>query len=523
MPRWRIRILYVVLPAIAAAAVILGYYTYVTASQYEALGEQSIAQSTLLLVQEKVDRVERRIIDSDNAVFHLIDLSNPTEIERTWPPLAERISPSVRAVLVLDDSGNPVAYAARANAEEKANFLKVFTDRIMPDLELETQYVGRLKHYQHTYGTINYLVSYKAEMHDGRRYYVLAHHDTGYILREEFPTLFANEEGKRLYNVVDEDGRRVFGESLAQAGDYLVGRRFPTTLYQWRLQVAPKQAPLLDENSRSRRINEVALIALSFGIILIGSLFLVYAADKERRLNDLRSEFVANVSHELKTPLSVVRMFGELLLTDRVKSEEKRQEYLEIICRESERLSALIENVLDFARMERGRAKYDMHARDLGDVVARAIDTFRYRIESEGVEVEFVREGGMLVLPIDEQAILLATINLLDNAVKYGEGSRVEVKVQNLGQELIVSVRDHGPGIPADDLHKVFERFYRSRRDTNTRGSGIGLALVEEIINAHGGRAWAENADGGGARVAFALPLFPKPKTLLQRVEPRAV
>ncbi|MBK8173573.1 MAG: HAMP domain-containing histidine kinase [Sandaracinaceae bacterium] len=524
MSRWRLRILYfVLLPAIAAASVILGYYTWVTASQYEALGEQSIAQSTLLLVQEKVDRVEQRIIDADNSVFHLIDPEHPEEIERSWPPLAERISPSVRAVLVLDDGGNTIAYAARATPEEKRNFLKLFTDHILPDLELETQYVGRLKHLQHSYGTTNYLVSYKALMHEGRRYYVVAHHDTGYIMREEFPVLFVNEEGKRLYNVVDEDGHRVYGESLARSGDYLVGRRFPTTLYQWRLQVAPKQAPLLDQNNRTRRINEVTLIALSFGIILIGSLFLVYAADKERRLNELKGEFIANVSHELKTPLSVVRMFGEMLLTNRVKSPEKQQEYLEIICRESERLSALIENVLDFAAIERGKAKYEMHERDLGDVVARAIDTFRYRIEKDGVEVRLTREGGMLVIPIDEQAILLATINLLDNAVKYGGGTGVDVKVSNVGQELVVQVRDHGPGIPAEDLSKVFERFYRSRRDVNARGSGIGLSLVEQIVTAHGGRAWAENADGGGATVAFALPLFPNPKAALNRISPRAV
>jgi two-component system phosphate regulon sensor histidine kinase PhoR len=506
VPRRRRLFNFVFLPAVTVAACVLAYYTYLTASQFDQLGEQSIAQSTLLLVQEKVDRVEQRLIDADNAVFHLVDLSEPTSFESSWPPLAERISPSVRAVLVLDDSGNALGYSARASELEKSEFLKVLQERILPDLELERQPPGRLKHLHRSYGGHNYLISYETRMLAGRRYYIIAHHDTGYLVRVELPQLFANEEGKQLYNVVDEDNRRIYGPSLARSGDYLVGRRFPTTLYQWRLQVAPKQAPLLEQKNRSRRFNEVGLIGLSFIIIIAGVIFFVYAAEKERHLNELKSEFIANVSHELKTPLSVVRMFGEMLLTKRVKSPEKQQEYLEIICRESERLTALIENVLDFATLERGKIRYELKERDLGEVVSRAIETFRYRIEKEGTEVRLERRGELPTVALDEQAILLAVINLLDNAVKYGEGSAVEVVVEAKEREVQVRVRDHGKGIPAKDLERVFERFYRSQ-GTTARGSGIGLSLVQHIVEAHGGRAWAEQAPGGGAIVAFSLPI----------------
>ena len=506
VPRRRQLFYFIFLPAVTAAACILAYYTYLTASQFDQLGEQSIAQSTLLLVQEKVDRIEQRLIDADNAVFHLVDLAEPTSFETTWPPLAERISPSVRAVLLLDDSGNVLGYSARASEAEKREFLKVLQERILPDLELERQPPGRLKHLHHSYGGHNYLLSYETRVSAARRYYVVAHHDTGYLIREELPALFANEEGKQLYNVVDEDNRRIYGPSLTRAGDYLVGRRFPTTLYQWRLQVAPKAAPLLEQKGRSRRVNEVGLIGLSFVIIIAGVVFFVYAAEKERRLNELKSEFIANVSHELKTPLSVVRMFGEMLLTKRVKSPEKQQEYLEIICRESERLTALIENVLDFAALERGKIRYDLRERDVGEVVSRAIETFRYRIEKEGTEVRLERRGEIPAVALDEQAILLAVINLLDNAVKYGEGSAVEVEIEAHKREVQVRVRDRGKGIPARDLERVFERFYRSH-GTTARGSGIGLSLVKHIVDAHGGRAWAEHAPGGGAIVAFALPI----------------
>ena len=506
MPSRRRLFYFLFLPAVTVAAGILAYYTYLTASQFDQLGEQSIAQSTLLLVQEKVDRVEQRLIDADNAVFHLVDLAEPTSFESTWPPLAERISPSVRAVLLLDDSGEVLGYSARANEAEKQEFLKLLQERILPELELERQPPGRLKHLHHSYGGHNYLISYVARTRGGRRYYIIAHHDTGYLVRVELPQVFASEEGKELYNVVDEDNHRIYGPSLTRAGDYLVGRRFPTTLYQWRLQVAPKAAPLLEQKGRSRRVNEVGLIGLSFMIIIAGVVFFVYAAEKERRLNELKSEFIANVSHELKTPLSVVRMFGEMLLTKRVKSPEKQQEYLEIICRESERLTALIENVLDFAALERGKVRYELLERDLGEVVSRAIETFRYRIEKEGIEVRLERRGELPPVALDEQAILLAVINLLDNAVKYGEGSAVEVSLETKKNDVEVRVRDGGKGIPARDLERVFERFYRSH-GTTARGSGIGLSLVKHIVDAHGGRAWAEQAPGGGAIVAFSLPI----------------
>lgn len=508
MSRWRFRIVYLLLiPAIAVAAGILGYYTWLTATQFARLGEQTIAQSTLLIVSDKVDRIEKQIIDADNAVFELVDPANPELLEERWPPLAETISPSVDAALLLDDTGTVLAYEMRGSAEERQEFLKVFLDRIVPDLELERQRVGRLKHLHQSYGSESYLISYQALRHRGHRYYAVAHHDTSYIVAEQFPNLFTTEEGKLLYNVVDENNRRVYGENLARAGDYLVGRRFPTTLYGWRLQVAPKQAPLLDAQGRSRRVNEVALIAVAFAIILLGVAFVLYAADKERRLNALKAEFIANVSHELKTPLSVVRMFGEMLLTNRVRSEDKRQEYLEIICRESERLSSLIENVLDFAALERGKKKFALEDADLVDVVSRAIDTFRYRIEREGTEVRMHRVGDIPILRLDEQAVLLAVINLLDNAVKYGDGTPVDVTIERRRREVQVRIRDHGPGIPTEDLKRVFERFYRTRRKELARGSGIGLALVKHIAEAHGGRAWAANAEDGGAIVALSIPL----------------
>lgn len=509
MEGWRRRLVYWgVLPSIAAAAGILGYYSYQSAAQFQALGEQSIVQSTVLLVDEKVDRIEQQIINADNAVFHLVEFDDLDTLEERWSPLAERISPSVRAVLVVDDAGNIVSFAYRGGARQRRDFRKVFFERILADLELNRQRTGRLRHLHRTYADRSYLISYQAVRHQGRRYYFVAQHDTRYFVRNVFPSLFVTEgDDDQRFNIVDADNHRIYGPNLSRAGDYLVGRRFPSTLYNWRLQVAPKEAPLLEAQRRSGFVTEVGLIGLSFAIILIGVVLLVYAATKESQLNMLRSEFVANVSHELKTPLSVVRMFSEMLLTKRVRSPEKEQQYLEIICRESERLSALIENVLDFSALERGKQVYEMREGDLGDVLSRALDAYRFRLESEGLDLTLDTGDAIPPIRFDEQAILLSIMNLLDNAVKYGKGP-VEVSIERGRRHVYVRVRDHGTGIPRAELRRVFDRFYRVRRGgENTRGSGIGLSLVKRIVEAHGGKAWAENHEEGGAIVSFSLPI----------------
>ncbi len=507
MPKWRPDLPFLVLlPLLFAAAAVLSYYTWETATRYEELGASSLAHSTLLLLEEKIDRVEQLIINSDNAVFHLVDVRDPDGLRNRWLPLAPRISPSVRAVLVLTPELQIVDYVARASEKDEREFLRLFKRHLAPELDLEDFEPDRLRHLHTVLGGASYLLSYKAVESMGERFLVVAHQDTGYLVREELPRMFTNEEGRAQFNVVDDDNRRIFGESLSKSGDYIVAQRFPTTLYRWRLQIAPRDAPLLEEQARQREANKAAMIALSVVVLLLGVAFLMYANVKERRLNALKSDFIANVSHELKTPLSVVRMFAEMLLTGRVASPEKRKQYLEMICRESERLSGLIENVLDFAALERGAQKYAPLEADLSEIVTRAVETVRHRLESTEVRLDVAPDVPRV--SVDEQAMLLAVINLLDNAVKYGEGTPIDVCVDARGRHVRVSVRDRGPGIPKDEARRVFERFYRVRRPgQQVRGSGIGLSLVKHIAEAHGGRAWVENASDGGAIVSFSVSI----------------
>jgi two-component system, OmpR family, phosphate regulon sensor histidine kinase PhoR len=348
-------------------------------------------------------------------------------------------------------------------------------------------------------------------------------------VKEELPRIYAegtvsalqsaqsahrSAEAARV-DVVDEEGRIIFGPPL-RSGEFTVGVPFPTTLYNWRLQVSPKAAEELTSREQNTRFLELVMLLMSFLVMVSGIVTIVLANYRMARVSALKGDFVANVSHELKTPLALVRMFGEMLQSGRVASEEKRQEYLGIIVRESERLSNLIENVLDFAKVERGRDAYDFAEGDVGEAIAKAANVYRYRAEREAVKLVVEIAPQLPLARIDDRAIQLAVINLVDNALKYApNGDVITVRATadeaNGAGTISVRVIDRGPGVPIEDRVRIFERFVRGARDgasARVRGSGIGLALVKHIAESHGGRAWVEDGPPGraGATFIFTIP-----------------
>jgi len=285
-------------------------------------------------------------------------------------------------------------------------------------------------------------------------------------------------------------------------------------LYKWTLNVTMTSAEELAAAVARRRVLEMVLVGLS-GIVVIAGLFVILvAAERERKLSNLKSDFVANVSHELKTPLSLVRMFGELLESGRVENDEKRRQYLQIIVSESERLGALIENVLDFAKVERGKAAYEFSSGRLGEVVSRAVEACRVRAEREQVTLELSVADGLPLVDLDERAIEIAVINLVDNALKYApDGELVSIAVRRQNGSIEIRVSDQGSGIPTEDRRRIFERFVRGKTalGKQVRGSGIGLALVKHIAEAHGGGVWVEDAMPHGSLFVLTLSLTPRP------------
>lgn len=504
------------LTAIVAASAFLGWWTWQTTAALERLGERSVIESTVLLVREKIDRVESTLIAADNAVLHLLNPDDLDDLAVRWPALAERISPTVRSVLVLDAAGRVLRHVSREESPEtastRATLPGLLDQGLRDELGLDHP-VGAHRHFHGTVAGQSVLVTHFVRAQGLRRYHVLLETDLDYVLGEVLPRLFDDPLARGRFNITDETNQLVYGRALTRAGDFLVSAPFPTTLYKWRLSIIPRQAPELEQRARRRRYVEASYVGLSLLVIVVGVLFLVYAVRKEERLNQLKSDFIATVSHELKTPLSLVRMFAEMLASDRVPTPEKRAQYLDIIVRESERLSALIDNVLDFARLEGGRASYEFVEADLADVVGRAVSHFRYRQQRDKPQVELDAPTPGPTVRLDARALELMVFNLLDNAFKYaGDSETVRVRVRADGRRALLEVEDQGPGIDPEDARRVFERFYRGRaaRRGQARGSGIGLALVQHIARAHGGQATVHPAAGPhGALFRVAFPAVP--------------
>ena len=256
------------------------------------------------------------------------------------------------------------------------------------------------------------------------------------------------------------------------------------------------------------RTSFLTLGALS--LVLAGGIALTYRnVSKEMALARLKSDFVSNVSHELRTPLSLIRLYAETLEMGRLNSPEKYQEYYCIIRKESERLSALINNILDFSRIEAGRKEYDFRETDLGELVHNTLESYRYQIEQHGFAYE-EKIDEVPRLSVDREAMARSLLNLVNNALKYSQDRKyIGVKLYRENGSVKLEVSDHGIGIPHQEQHKIFEKFYRVGDPLvhNTKGSGLGLSLVRHIVRAHGGEVIVESAPGQGSKFTIALPV----------------
>jgi signal transduction histidine kinase len=245
--------------------------------------------------------------------------------------------------------------------------------------------------------------------------------------------------------------------------------------------------------------------------LMIGGLVLTYrSVSKEVALARLKSDFVSNVSHELRTPLALIRLYAETLELGRIKTQEKKEEYYRIIRKESERLTALINNILDFSRIEAGRKEYDFRETDIAELVRNTLDAYRYQIEQQGFAFEQSIDSSIPTVSVDREAIARALVNLVNNALKYSaEEKFLCVKLYRANGVLKLEVVDRGIGITRREQSKIFEKFYRTGDPLvhNTRGSGLGLSLVRHITHAHGGEVEVESTPGKGSKFTLSLPL----------------
>jgi signal transduction histidine kinase len=280
-------------------------------------------------------------------------------------------------------------------------------------------------------------------------------------------------------------------------------------LPHWEAALYLMRPEQLQENARSVRRTLVLLIAAALAAIAFGGWVVFADARRQLALAQKKTDFVSNVSHELKTPLTSIRMFAEMMQGGNVAAE-KRPQYLRIIVAEAERLTRLINNVLDFARLERKQKRYDFRPLDLHEVLARTWEGHELHLREQGFTTSWQAAPPPYPVRGDEDALAQIIVNLLSNAEKYS-ADRKEIEIHSYLTEnsVHVSVLDRGTGVPAGEETKIFEAFYRAHDSlaSGIQGSGLGLTLAQRIAREHGGEITFQAREGGGSNVTLRLPL----------------
>ena len=285
---------------------------------------------------------------------------------------------------------------------------------------------------------------------------------------------------------------------------------FSEIIPHWAIEIYYLNKANLDRWISRRLLSHMAMVVLLVAVILVGVFLSLRGIARELDLAKMKSDFVSNVSHELRTPLTSIRMFAEMLKTGRVKDAARQQEYYVLMTAESERLSRLINNVLDFARVEEGRKEYRFLPLDAGEAMSRACEIMRPHIIQQGFKMEVEPPQEPLPVSADKDSLEQVMLNLLDNAVKYSEEVKeIRVRASSRGKDALIEVADRGIGIPESEIPRIFTKFHRAdqRPGYQSSGTGLGLTIARQIMEAHGGRIEVKSEPGSGSTFSVVLPL----------------
>ena len=424
----------------------------------------------------------------------------------------KRAHPEIEAIFVFDYSGDQKKIIAQAGvAPAESQIVSVFEKTRMAQSFLD----GNRKY---LFGEGKYLFS---SLHDRFAGVVLS---DGFVNND----LIAGTIGKALavyhletasssaiaITISDENNRVLYTNATAQH-EYFLETNFDRPFSNWKAGVGLKNTNL-DALARNSFLHSAGATVLVLVFLLCGIALTIRATDREARLAQAKSNFVANVSHELKTPLSLLSLFSEILELGRVKNEEKRTEYYRIIRHESLRLNKMIDNILDFSKIEAGRKTYHFAESDMAKVIENVLSSYRYQIVNSGFNIQTNIQPDLPPVLIDRDAMAQAISNLVDNAIKYSRDvKQLSITTETRGSDLSIEIADHGIGIPRAEQAKVFEKFYRVGNGLvhDVKGSGLGLSLVKHIIEAHQGTISVESDVGKGSRFTILLPLARRGET----------
>jgi len=321
-------------------------------------------------------------------------------------------------------------------------------------------------------------------------------------------------------DIVNGDGRAVASIGPPMSGGPVHERSFALVFADQALSDLPQRQRDANWTARVGVANEATLAAAGSGAAqtlvllglgalatIVGLAITVRAARRAAALAEVQSEFVSAVSHEMKTPLSLITLASDTLANKRYSSPAAIGEYGQMITVEARHLARLIDNVLCYARINDPASEYDFENVDLGEIVQESVDRFRPQLRAHEFDLQVNVPGEPVTIRADHVRLVQVFDNLIDNAIKYASsGKWLGVAVSHDGRWATVELTDHGEGIPPPELSRVFERFYR-RKGTRHRGAGLGLAIVRQVIEDHSGTVKMSSTTGTGSRVEITLPI----------------
>lgn len=493
---------------IAISTAVLSYFSYVQwGVGKENLVDTNLVQSNMKLASQCVDRIEQKIIENDGILSELIDIDAPS----TWKSTAANIESgdfNVDHVFIFRLEKDTPVYPPYS-PEIKNSWGAVRTSFNELNLNPNRLVINQTNHLHKERPDNYFFASYVLkENFRGEKYLVFFQMNIEKTLA--LVDKYVRDLQAVFYvSIVDFDNNGVYSQPIPRS-KYFFETRFPTTLYKWLLQVVPRNYTEMERTAANQRRANLFLIILSMTMIFCSLAIIYVAGRKERQLTQLKEDFISNVSHELKTPLSLIRMFSEILVTNRVKSDAVRQEYYSIIHNESDRMGRLIANLLDFARLEREGHSLNFEKTNITQLVTKELEAYRHQIQKDGFELITHVDSNIPDTTADPNAISMAFFNLLDNAVKYsGEHKQVTVSLGQRNGTIELAVRDEGLGIPATERQKIFEKFFRgsSASVKKIRGSGIGLSITKKVAEMHDGEIIVESEVGRGSTFTLRIPI----------------
>lgn len=328
------------------------------------------------------------------------------------------------------------------------------------------------------------------------------------LLRKAFQRHVSSEETEWI--VRGRDGQTILASGSAPSGSVTVRTNFTGNFPDWSLEFYQQDPRLLETFLTSRRGIYFYMFLLIAGILIFGLILTVRIVAHELELAKMKSDFVSTISHEFKSPLTSIRQLAEMLQTGRIPSEERRQQYYDVLLEQSERLSLLTDNILNFAKMEESIKEFKLEKVNINALLEDIVSTIQDRVRHEGYLIQTKFEKSLPSIMGDSAALTQAIANLIDNAIKFsGESKRVIVSSFTNDKYFVVAVQDFGLGIRKEEIDKVFERFYRGGNELTriVKGSGLGLTLVKQIVEAHHGTVHVESELGRGSTFSIRLLL----------------